>query len=237
LFKDDFLDFAFLDCWCRPNERADIVFVYEESYSTGELVYPSEWNWQKEMLAKFVEQMYVDPNNGIRIGAVTYNTVPKIRFHLNAYTTASQVADAFLAIPTDRRSWLFENDTDYIYKGLETARDSMFLESKGDRSDVPNYYIYTTDYIFPGDNPYNTGLDIRNAGDNYIWAIGVKSAASQSQLSQSVGSDGKYYTGSSFSALNTVDHAKTFWEMFRECPLVDPADGKYCKSLHVISCV
>lgn len=213
------------------------MFVYEESYSTGEMVYPSEWNYQKEMLAKFVEQMYIDPDNGIRVGAITYNKEPRIRFHLNKYKTASEIANGFLSIGTDRRNWLFENDTDYIYKGLQMAQSSMFVESQGDRSDVPNYYIYTTDYIFSGDDPYTTGLNIRNAGDNYIWAIGVKSAASQSQLSQSVGSDGKYYTGSSFSALNTVDHAKTFWEMFRECPLVDPAIGKYCKSLQFISFV
>ncbi|XP_061178427.1 uncharacterized protein LOC133187072 [Saccostrea echinata] len=215
------------ESWCKPMERADIVFVFEESFSTGEMKFPSEWNSQKEMLAKFVDQMYIDPDNGIRVGGVTYNTEAKVRFNLNTHTTKSDIMSAIKGIPTDRRKEIYENDTDYSYKGLQKAYDSVFVSSNGDRPDAPNYYIYTSDYIFPDDDPYSEGLDIRMAGENYIWAIGVKSAQTQGILSQSVGSDGKYYTGSSFQALNTVDHAKTFWEMLSGCPILDPAIGKY----------
>ncbi|XP_062613824.1 uncharacterized protein LOC134275572 [Saccostrea cucullata] len=215
------------DSWCRPNERADIVFIMEESYSTGEMIVPSEWNYQKEMLAKFVNEMYIDPDNGIRVGAVTYNTGAKVRFNLVEYTTKSDIMNGILGIPTDRRKTMYENDTDYSEKGLDKAFVSVFLPGEGDRPDAPNYYIYTSDYIFPDDDPYSKGLDIRVDGDNYIWAIGVKLAQTQSILSQSVGSDGKYYTGSSFQALNTVEHAQKLWELFSGCPLVDPAIGKY----------
>ncbi|XP_055998078.1 uncharacterized protein LOC125648022 isoform X2 [Ostrea edulis] len=217
-----------VELWCRPNERADIVFIFEESYSTGEMRSPwTEWNYEKDYLGKIVNEMYIDPDNGIRVAGITYNTEAKIRFYLNTHTTKSAIISAITGISTDRRNWLFENDTDYSYKGLQMAYDSIFVSSRGDRADVPNYYIYTTDYIFSGDNPYNTGLTIRNAGDNYIWAIGVKSAAGQSLLSQSVGSDGKYFTGSSFQSLNTVANAEDFWLQFWGCPLVDPAIGKY----------
>lgn len=139
--------------------------------------------------------------------------------------------DAILNIGTTRRESVHENDTDLVYKGLETAYDSVFLSSRGDRADAPNYYIYTTDYIFPEDDPYTTGLNIRITGDSYIWAVGVKSAVTQAALVQSVGSDGRYYTGSSFQTLNTVDHAKEFWELFRGCPLIDPSAGIYCEFL------
>lgn len=164
------------DSWCRPTERADVVFIFEESYSMGEMVFPSEWDYQKSFLAKIVEQMYIDPNNGIRVGGVTYNNESTVRFYLDTYTTKSDIIDAILNIGTTRRESVYENDTDLVYKGLETAYDSVFLSSRGDRADAPNYYIYTTDYIFPDDDPYTTGLNIRFTGDSYIWALGVKSA-------------------------------------------------------------
>lgn len=220
-----------VDCWCRPIERADVVFIFEESYSMGEMVSPSEWDYQKSFLAKIVDQMYTDPNNGIRIGGVTYNTEPAVRFYLDTYNTKSDIIDAILNIDTTRRDSVYENDTDLVYKGLETAYDSVFLTSRGDRADAPNYYIYTTDNIFPADDPYTTGLNIRITGDSYIWAIGVRSAVTQAALVQSVGSDGMYYTGSSFQTLNTVDHAKEFWKLFRGCPLIDPSAGIYCEFL------
>ncbi|XP_034305350.2 uncharacterized protein [Magallana gigas] len=223
------------DSWCRPTERADVVFIIEESYSMGEMVFPSEWDYQKSFLAKIVDQMYIDPNNGIRVGGVTYNNEPTVRFYLDTHTTKSDIIDAILNIGTTRRESVYENDTDLVYKGLETAYDSVFLSSRGDRADAPNYYIYTTDYIFPDDDPYTSGLNIRFSGDSYIWALGVKSAVTQSALVQSVGSDGRYYTGSSFRTLNTVDHAKEFWELFRGCPLIDPSAGiYYCFSVPLL---
>lgn len=233
----EFSDIVYLiDSWCRPTERADVVFIFEESYSMGEMVFPSEWDYQKSFLAKIVDQMYIDPNNGIRVGGVTYNNEPTVRFYLDTHTTKSDIIDAILNIGTTRRESVYENDTDLVYKGLETAYDSVFLSSRGDRADAPNYYIYTTDYIFPDDDPYTTGLNIRFTGDSYIWALGVKSAVTQSALVQSVGSDGRFYTGSSFQTLNTVDHAKEFWELFRGCPLIDPSAGIYCEFLKDCTC-
>lgn len=77
----EFSDIVYLiDSWCRPTERADVVFIFEESYSMGEMVFPSEWDYQKSFLAKIVDQMYIDPNNGIRVGGVTYNNEPTVRF-------------------------------------------------------------------------------------------------------------------------------------------------------------
>ena len=197
---------------------------------------PSEWNYQKSFLAKIVNQMYIDPDNGIRVGGVTYNTEPRVRFYLDSHTAKSDIMKAIESIGNTRRKTAYENDTDLAYKGLQAAYDSVFVSSRGDRPDVANYYIYTTDYLFPADDTYTTGLNIRTAGESYIWAIGVKSAATQSALFQSVGSDGKYYTGSSFQTLNTEAHAKEFWELFRGCPLVDPAVGKYCECLVGLKC-
>ncbi|XP_061178426.1 uncharacterized protein LOC133187071 [Saccostrea echinata] len=218
-----------VNCWCRPNERADVIFIFEESYSTGEYpnVAPTEWNHQKNFLSKLVNQMYIDSDNGIRVGAVTYNTDPTWRFDLNTYTSKNEIVIAITSISTDRRSNLYENDTDYSDKALEYAYTNMFQADKGDRPDAPNYYIYTSDSLFSADDPYSKVHIIRNAGDNYVWAIGVKDAASQTKLSQSVGADGRYFTGSSFSAINTDDFAKKMWEAFSGCPITDPAIGKY----------
>jgi hypothetical protein len=172
--------------------------------------------------------MYIDPNNGIRVGVVTYNTDPTSRFHLNTHTTKEAIQTAITAIPTDRNSFHYENDTDYSDRALSYAYTTMFQATNGDRSDAPNYYIYTSDSLFNEDNPYTEVQTIRNAGDNYVWAIGVSDAASQSKLSQSVGADGRYFTGSSFSAINTDDFAMSLWEAFSGCPITDPAIGKYC---------
>lgn len=211
-------------CWCRPNERADVIFILEESYSTA----PTEWDYQKHVVSKFVNQMYINPNNGIRVGVVTYNTGPTSRFHLNTHTTKEAIQSAIMAISTDRNSNLFENDTDYSDRALSYAYTTMFQVNNGDRSDAPNYYIYTSDSLFDDDNPYTEVNTIRGAGDNYVWAIGVSDAASQSKLSQSVGVDGRYFTGSSFNAINTDDFAVSLWEAFSGCPITDPAIGKYC---------
>ncbi|XP_055998079.1 uncharacterized protein LOC125648025 isoform X2 [Ostrea edulis] len=210
-------------CWCRPNERADLIFILEESYSTA----PTEWDYQKHVVSKFVNQMYINPNNGIRVGVVTYNTEPTSRFHLNTHTTKEAIQSAIMAISTDRNSNLFENDTDYSDRALSYAYTTMFQVNNGDRSDAPNYYIYTSDSLFDDDNPYTEVNTIRGAGDNYVWAIGVRDAASQSKLSQSVGVDGRYFTGSSFNAINTDDFAVSLWEAFSGCPITDPAIGKY----------
>ncbi|XP_062595379.1 uncharacterized protein LOC134256717 [Saccostrea cucullata] len=214
------------ESWCRPFERADIFFIMEDSYSTDYQY--NDFSTQKAVLNRIVDKLYINKDNGIRIGLVTYNVDAKCKFDLDDYTTTSTIKSAINSVSASKNSWTHENDTDLIHKGIVEAQ-RHFTSGRGDRSDAPNIYLFTTDSIFSDEltnnNLYDTALNLRNAGENYIWAIGVRSATSQ--VGNIVGSDGGSHTGSTWATLNSETEAEAFYQKFSGCPTVDPALSKY----------
>lgn len=118
--------------------------------------------------------MYIDLNNGICVGGVIYNNEFIICFYLDIYIMKFDIIDVILNIGIIWRESVYENDIDFVYKGLEMVYDFVFLFSRGDRVDVFNYYIYIMDYIFFDDDFYIMGFNIWFIGDSYIWVLGVK---------------------------------------------------------------
>ncbi|XP_061165097.1 uncharacterized protein LOC133174071 [Saccostrea echinata] len=219
-------NFALSESWCRPFERADIYFIMEDSYSTDHQY--NDFNTQKAVLSRIVGKLYINKDNGIRIGLVTYHENALHRFDLDDHTTTSSIQNQINSVSPSRNSWIYENDTDYIHMGIEEAQ-KHFVSSSGDRSDAPNIYFFTTDSIFSeelnNNKLYNTALNLRNAGENYFWAIGVRSATGQ--VANIVGSDGGFYTGSTWASLDSESEAEAFYQKFSGCPTVDPAQSKY----------
>lgn len=118
--------------------------------------------------------MYIDLNNGICVGGVIYNNKFIVCFYLDIYIMKFDIIDVILNIGIIWRESVYENDIDFVYKGLEMVYDFVFLFSRGDRVDVFNYYIYIMDYIFFDDDFYIMGFNIWFIGDSYIWVLGVK---------------------------------------------------------------
>ncbi|XP_048778822.2 uncharacterized protein LOC125682357 isoform X2 [Ostrea edulis] len=198
----------------------------ENSYSTGYQY--GDFYDQRSLISRLIGKLYINPDNGFRIGAITYNENADLHFDLNDYTTTSSIQSRINSIGRVRNSWIYENDTDYAYKGIDKAQ-THFTSSYGDRSDAPNIYFFMTDYLFSvdtsGSTLYNRALNLRNAGENYFWAIGVRSTTGQ--VANIVGSDGGYFTGSTWASLNSDTFAETFYQQFCRCPTVDPAPSYY----------
>lgn len=79
----------------------------------------------------------IDSGN-TRVGMVVYSTSVSIEFHLNQYTTKS---DVFRAI--DKIQYAFGNT--YTAGGIRTMRTEMFTSIHGDRPTVPNIAVVITD--------------------------------------------------------------------------------------------
>lgn len=79
-------------------------------------------------------------SGSVRVGALIYSSEVEIQFHLNQYTTETEVKAAIDRIP-------------YIYgstnsaDALRTMHDQMFSALNGDRADAENIAFMITDGI------------------------------------------------------------------------------------------
>lgn len=144
------------------NAKLDLVFVLDSSTSVTEPNFKLVLDFLKDFLD------YADVDNGnVRVGVVLYSTKVQVEFHMNAYSTKSELMTAIDNIP-------------YVYGstntagGLRAMREEMFTAQTGDRSDVPNVAIVLTDGV-SNINARQTipeAEEARKAGIK-IYAIGI----------------------------------------------------------------
>lgn len=113
----------------------DAIFIFDASTSVTEANFKKMLDFAKDI----VDKASVD-SGGVRFGALIYSTEVEIQFHLNEYSTFSDVQDAIDQIP-------------YIYgstnsaDALRTMHEVMFTEVNGDRPDVENIAFMITDGV------------------------------------------------------------------------------------------
>lgn len=126
----------------------------------------SNFELMKDFLKDFLYEADID-NDNIRVGVLTYSTGVYEQFHLNTYTTKTDMFNAIDDIP-------YEYGSTNTADAIKFMRTNMFLESNGDRPGVNNTAIIITDGI-SNINSRRTIPEAQNARDQgiHIYAIGI----------------------------------------------------------------
>lgn len=174
---------------CKRIERLDIVFVIDGSGSISSSQYES----MKNFMIAMVNKSDVAPDR-VQFGAVKYSNEPETFFHLNNYSTKSEIVKAI---------W---NDTHaggstYTAKAVGYS-EALFAQEHGSRKDkgVPQILIVITD----GDShdKEKLGAVAKRLRDNgiIIYAVGIK-GANPVELLDMAGSKDKYFYVDTFEGL------------------------------------
>ncbi|XP_069108493.1 collagen alpha-4(VI) chain-like [Argopecten irradians] len=144
------------------NAPQDIVFVIDSSTSVGTTNFLRMLKFVKDILA-FAE---IDSGR-IRVGAITYSTGVYIQFHLNSFTSKSQVLSAIDNIP-------FTGGSTNTADALLTMKSQLFTPAKGDRSHAENIAFVITDGV-SNINSRRTIPEAQSAKTDgiVIYAIGI----------------------------------------------------------------
>ena len=136
-FADFILLFASLTDDCGTSIRADIVFAVDASSSVKDY----NFRVQLSFVSSIIKRLDVDMGN-VRVGLLSFQTIPRIHFYLNDYYTQDQILRTIKTIPYRFGS---TNTADAI----RTARKVMFTQPRGARVDekVPQILVLITDGV------------------------------------------------------------------------------------------
>ena len=112
--------------------KADILFILDSSTSVG----PSNFILEKQFMWNFINSLPIG-QKATQVGELTFST-PVSSFHLNRYTTKSELVRAISTL-----SYMYGHT--HTEKALHEARTNIFRPWNGDRPDAPNIIIILTD--------------------------------------------------------------------------------------------
>ena len=127
------LGWAGINCEYECRQKADIAFLLDSSASVGQNAYYELQDFSKH----FINHLNIQPNDITRIAMETYAEEPKVRFHLNEYTTKWDILNAI--------SFPFHNGKTRTADALSELTTSVFSDAKGDRTDARNIGIVFSD--------------------------------------------------------------------------------------------
>ena len=144
---------------------ADIVLVVDTSGSVlnrrpSQSVSSENFDYLVSFLANFVSQFHISQDMA-RFGLVTFSESAMNRFYLDTFSTETRLVTSIFGLE-------HEGGFTNISGALRTAHKEQFVESRGDRSNAPNFAIVIT---------YNTGSVDTDKTSQYaqeIEAFGVK---------------------------------------------------------------
>jgi len=116
-----------------PNYKLDFFIILDQSSSIG------KENFQK--MKNFVNNLLLQSNlgqQGVRVGLITYNRRPQLRFHMNEMENHEQAIAAVDSIVYEGRG----TNTGLAVKWVV---DNAFKLEFGDRPEVPNKVLLITD--------------------------------------------------------------------------------------------
>ncbi|XP_045165576.2 uncharacterized protein LOC123529337 [Mercenaria mercenaria] len=150
-----------VDCCNCGLTKVDIVVVLDASESIQLPNWPKMLTFTTEILG----EAEIDEDN-VRVGLLTYRHNASVEFNLNEYHKKDAMFGAIKSVPYVRGS----TNTGFA---IETAREKMFIPSKGDRPNVDDVLIIVTD----GDSDdYDYTIEqaklARDSGI-HIFAIGI----------------------------------------------------------------
>ena len=113
------------------------VWTWYSSWIGSGSIRQNRYEQVLEYLKSVVDALEVSEDR-VRIGLVTYGDSARVRFHLNSYKFKEDVLQAIES--TD-----FSRGRTATADALNQMRMNMFVQSRGDRPDVPNFAIVVTD--------------------------------------------------------------------------------------------
>ena len=114
----------------------DLVFIIDSSGSIQDAG-SGNWNLILDFVVKFIESYNIGENN-VRVGLTKFSNSGSVEIHLDDYYDKSDLTNAVRAVS-------LVGGTSNTADGLQVARENVFVESRGDRPDVPNYAVVITD--------------------------------------------------------------------------------------------
>ncbi|XP_069786793.1 collagen alpha-1(XII) chain isoform X2 [Narcine bancroftii] len=150
------------ECILDDKTQADVVLLVDGSYSIG----LSNFAKVRDFLETLVKTFQVGPNH-IQIGLVQYSRNPFTEFTLNQHSSLQAVVRAVRTFP-------YRGGSTNTGKAMAYIRESVFIQSKGARSNVPQVMVLITDGK-SSDAFKNPALRLRDMGVE-IFAVGVKDA-------------------------------------------------------------
>ncbi|XP_019212169.1 collagen alpha-4(VI) chain [Oreochromis niloticus] len=147
---------------CKTANKADIVFIVDESGSIGE----ENFRLMRDFLRSVISVLETGPSK-IRVGIVTYNDVPTPHAYLNMFGDKDDILKFINILP-------YRQGGTKTGAALHFALKNIFTEEKGSRKDVPKVAVVITDGESQ-DNVKEPAIALRRAGVT-VFAVGIKEA-------------------------------------------------------------
>ncbi|XP_063341583.1 collagen alpha-6(VI) chain-like isoform X2 [Pelmatolapia mariae] len=147
---------------CKTANKADIVFIVDESGSIGE----ENFRLTRNFLHSVISGLEIGSSK-IRVGIVTYNDVPTAHISLNSFRDKADILHFISFLP-------YRQGGTNTGAALHFALKNIFTEEKGSRKDVPKVAVVITDGESQ-DNVKEPAIALRRAGVT-VFAVGIKDA-------------------------------------------------------------
>ncbi|KAL3980101.1 hypothetical protein ACER0C_016174 [Sarotherodon galilaeus] len=147
---------------CKTANKADIVFIVDESGSIGE----ENFRLTRNFLRSVISGLETGPSK-IRVSIITYNNVPTAHISLNSFRDKADILQFISFLP-------YRQGGTNTGAALHFTLKNIFTEEKGSRKDVPKVAVVITDGESQ-DNVKEPAIALRRAGVT-VFAVGIKEA-------------------------------------------------------------
>ncbi|XP_063343317.1 collagen alpha-4(VI) chain-like [Pelmatolapia mariae] len=147
---------------CKTANKADIVFIVDESGSIGE----ENFRLMRDFLHSVISSLETGPSN-IRVGIVTYNNETTAHISLNSFRDKADILQFINFLP-------YRQGGTNTGAALHFTLKNIFTEEKGSRKDVPKVAVVITGGESQ-DNVKEPAIALRRAGVT-VFAVGIKDA-------------------------------------------------------------
>ncbi|CAH1790069.1 unnamed protein product [Owenia fusiformis] len=158
-------------------DKVDLVFIIDASGSVGN----NNFDEMKQFVQDIIQSMDIGFDDS-RIAVVTYSDDARVEFYLDEYYSISDILPVLAKMT-------YRGGATNTQAAIKMAREIVFQNNRGDRSDVPNVAMVLTD----GKSTVNAGNTIPEANKAKIinnivmFAIGVGSEIDENEI-QGIGS-------------------------------------------------
>ncbi|XP_044214882.1 collagen alpha-6(VI) chain isoform X2 [Thunnus albacares] len=147
---------------CKAGNRADIVFIVDESGSIG----TANFQLVRTFLHSIVSGLDVGEKK-VRVGIVMYNDVPRAQFYLNTFKNTDELLKFIKILP-------YHGGGTNTGEALKFTREKVFTVERGSRKNFQQVAVVITDGKSQ-DNVNAPAAELRRAGVT-VYAIGIKDA-------------------------------------------------------------
>ncbi|CAC5378859.1 COL6A [Mytilus coruscus] len=183
-------DFTFIECACH--DKVDLVYLVDSSGSVGSI----NFNKEKEFINNSLSQFIIGYNDAL-VGVVTFSTIPREQFKLNAFLDKAALIYAITKIP-------YLTGNTHTAEAINFVNSHMFIPSSGDRADAQNVLVVLTDG--QSSDPAKTLQEVNRLKqrNTVVIAVGIGSGVSKSELNAMVSDPSYVLFVNDFDALKQI---------------------------------